>query len=696
MYIVVGLLLLVSVIICVFYRLKNMAVFAAVLVLAFALGTIRTDLEIKKIESKQMVCASLTVKGKICDSITYGSFGKVKFVLTDIDAYNGNGDKIEMNGKLYVSLTMDNSEIARLSQGDVVMLIGSVSDIPVLQDSVNLYNYKNSIYWRMNDCEVLEISDGSPSLRERIIGYISRTLSANMSDEGYGVALAMLIGDKSEMGDDVKETYRRNGLLHVFSVSGLHVSFLASVLILLMSKRRPYLSFFVTIVVLVIYAWICGFPVSVIRATIMSCCMMLGRIIGKRYDILTGLCLAFLILALICPLYVFDAGFQMSFGAVFGMATIANRILVPYRRSYPRNDKWHSGLAYSFAFCLGATLGSLPFVIAYSNEISIIGIPINLLSMSLISIVFILIFLSCIPLLGGIAVIPDLIIRFLNFSYNKTANLEFATVRVSELKWGILALYLAFIVFAGFIRMSKRARAVTICILVCLCVFLGALNMPKVADEGVYAYNGTNQTCVLLNDGGDVLVVSGFCDYGATTAISEFTEKYVIYSLSIIITGKEAEIYYVEQMLDYIIGVPVVKVFYTHSHGSNVLNYLNTTFSDVKWLSYPVVLGEYKVVPYGFDGKAAHIARKDDTDSSGFWVDMHNCTILFNSSNGREEIASVAELLTEQDSKAFCVVTSDCEYEWSAITDKVITHNYIRVKSVYSCYLLGKVFFCTN
>ena len=75
-----------------------------------------------------------------------------------------------------------------------------------------------------------------------------------------------------------------------------------------------------------LYGSMCGMSTSAFRAVCMFTLRLLAPVLGRTYDILTGLALAEIMLLIDQPLYLYNSGFLFSFGAILGVVVIAPRL----------------------------------------------------------------------------------------------------------------------------------------------------------------------------------------------------------------------------------------------------------------------------------------------------------------------------------------------------------------------------------
>jgi competence protein ComEC len=192
----------------------------------------------------------------------------------------------------------------------------------------------------------------SPRLLESIPGDCSNLLTAavnsvrgrvrrnlkSMEMRGKGKAAAVLaslvIGDYSALDNQTREAFQNSGTFHVLVVSGLHVAWIAGVLLHLLRLIRipERIRYFSAILAVFLYASIVGFQASITRCLWMFFLYLAGRMIIRCTDPVNILCTSALILLLFRPDWLFEIGFQLSFLSVLAIAMTASPAIDKYLR----------------------------------------------------------------------------------------------------------------------------------------------------------------------------------------------------------------------------------------------------------------------------------------------------------------------------------------------------------------------------
>ena len=157
---------------------------------------------------------------------------------------------------------------------------------------------------------------------------MSRYLSLGLDDEKMSVAVAMAMGDRSRLTNDLRDIYSVSGASHVLALSGLHLGIIYVLLSLMLGFRRlGALRELLIITGIWSYAVFTGLSSSVVRASVMITIYSFTTILQRQRMSLNALSLTAIIMLMVNPICLYDVGFQMSFLAV-------GAILVFYKPVY--------------------------------------------------------------------------------------------------------------------------------------------------------------------------------------------------------------------------------------------------------------------------------------------------------------------------------------------------------------------------
>jgi ComEC/Rec2-related protein len=162
-----------------------------------------------------------------------------------------------------------------------------------------------------------------PSRIEQVRRDAMRRIAIGIEDWGVVPDLnqAMLLGYNSEMPQAMRRIFSDSGTIHVFAVSGMHIAFVAAMLVLLVSMtglKRAHWAFLI-IPLLIGYTLVTGSRPSAIRACVMGIFVFLAPLVGRRPTMLTALMLTAVVVHAWRPDFVFDIGSVLSFAVMVGL-----------------------------------------------------------------------------------------------------------------------------------------------------------------------------------------------------------------------------------------------------------------------------------------------------------------------------------------------------------------------------------------
>ena len=156
------------------------------------------------------------------------------------------------------------------------------------------------------------------------------------------------------------------------AVSGLHISILGMGLFSLLKRigLGNAGAGLVSLCVMLQYGMLTGGSVSAMRAVCMFVLNVGARVLGRTYDLMTALALSAIFLLLDSPAYLYSSSFLLSFGAVVGLGAVSPHLI----RITGAKGKAGKALISS----LSVQAATLPVMLVFFGEVSVIGILLNL------------------------------------------------------------------------------------------------------------------------------------------------------------------------------------------------------------------------------------------------------------------------------------------------------------------------------
>ncbi len=293
----------------------------------------------------------------------------------------------------------------------------------------------------------------------RIRCHSSAVLDLICTEDDRGVFKTMLLGEKAELSPDIKKLYQSSGISHILAVSGLHISMIGLGCYGLLRKAGMGLKGAGAIGAAVtasygILAGGTGISASVTRAVLMVLMQMWADYLGRTYDMRTAVSVSGLLLLLQSPQLLFQAGFQLSFGAVLTLGA-----------AEPAVEKWlraKKGWQKTVLAGIMIQLATCPVIAYHYFEYPVYGIMLNLMVIPLMSYVLIsgilAVVLGCAGLRAGMAAIGTghYVLEFYRWICQKVQSLPGAVLvtgrpgRVQIGMYGIMwAVFLAVVAARG-------------------------------------------------------------------------------------------------------------------------------------------------------------------------------------------------------------------------------------------------------
>ena len=205
-------------------------------------------------------------------------------------------------------------------------------------------------------------------LRTRLL---KRLAVDESSEDQYAVVAAMALGDKSALTKELREVYAVTGASHVLALSGLHLGIIYTLLSLLIVGRRwQMVSQMLIVLCIWAFVFLVGMSTSVVRsATMLTVYALLS--LGYR-DKMTVNTLAFtaIVMLMVHPLSLYDAGFQMSFMAVLAILVFMPLLEGLFPREYLLTHQSVRWLWSMVAVSVSAQIGVAPLIAYYFGRFS--------------------------------------------------------------------------------------------------------------------------------------------------------------------------------------------------------------------------------------------------------------------------------------------------------------------------------------
>uniref|UniRef100_UPI0022E40C23 ComEC/Rec2 family competence protein n=1 Tax=Clostridium cochlearium TaxID=1494 RepID=UPI0022E40C23 len=185
---------------------------------------------------------------------------------------------------------------------------------------------------------------------------INNKFIKNLGKKRGAIVVSLCFGDSSYLEKEDKDNIKKLGVIHALSVSGFHLALVYRIFEIVFNMK-------VAIILSYLYLIFTGFKYSTIRAFIMILVIKLSDKFYKKYDSLSSISLAFLIILFLKPYAFMEVGFMLSFLATLGILVFNKRIS---RCIYFLPSKLNSAISLS----LSSQVFLIPYISFTLKELS--------------------------------------------------------------------------------------------------------------------------------------------------------------------------------------------------------------------------------------------------------------------------------------------------------------------------------------
>lgn len=267
---------------------------------------------------------------------------KAKSLRCKLEVYNvWTGEKWRPAAGL-VNAYVDKEKGSILTYGDLIYVDGK-PEVTAPPANPGEFDYKGYLVYNRihhqqfvgNDFELIGhqapslILEKANMLRTFCVDQISGLITDRYA---RGVTLALVLGVKDDLDDELIQAFSATGAMHVLAVSGLHVGIIYAIVFFFLkrlglSKRKYKWALAVlSVLILWVYAFLTGLSPSVLRAVTMFTFVAFGRALSRHSNIYNTLAASAMALLCYNPYLIMSVGFQLSYLAVFGIVYLQPKL----------------------------------------------------------------------------------------------------------------------------------------------------------------------------------------------------------------------------------------------------------------------------------------------------------------------------------------------------------------------------------
>lgn len=456
------------------------------------------------------------INGVITDKRAYSGDLAAYVINTEVDGTDANitffyndldcdiGDKVKFSAKL--AAMQNNADFAEESyyrSKDIFLKAQSVKNFEIIDKS--LFNIK--------------------ALITDFNRYISEKITFVLPDKEGALLKATFLGNKSDLPNSLSNDIKRCGISHLTSVSGLHLTIISHILMLLLSltpiNKNKKVKFGILAALILMFMIFFNMSMSVIRAGIMLVIYYGADLFMRKNNSLSSVGIAILVITLVQPYACIDIGFLLSVSGTVGVSVAA-----PYFCSFLKKTKLYEIKAAAVS-TLCATLTTFPLCCIFFGGFSTVGVFVNILiypfffAAMICMILFALTFGSCTGLLFPAGIISKAMIFIIEgIGSFKYSYIDFT----DEIFSAVCIISAVYIILTYFVFRSRKNTVVSIILSVSIIIASYVfLEINKSGKAKVILYSDGNYPCVIIEYEKQNIICAG----SDSPDIAEYIELYL-------------------------------------------------------------------------------------------------------------------------------------------------------------------------
>lgn len=466
----------------------------------FFFGFFNTSLRIKNTDALyQIAPQNAVIQGQIVSIPVNNTGFKTKFFVdvSKID-YNGKSENLKaenIKAKTLVTVYSNKKDATKFNIGDNYTFEGKLrAPFEVTNPSqfdygkyLKNFNVFSVFYANDRDCKFLpeklslkwKFLQGLNNVRNDIL----QTHAKYLKSPNLELLGGIVFGDDAvSTPDDIKDSFKHSGLLHILAASGMNVALIYGIWFFILRKFRVPFNITVSsgIFVVIFYALMTGLGASVMRATFMLIFILVGKLIDRDAHSISLLSFVALLMLIYNPAFINDVGFQLSFIVTFGLLVMAPVVF----EGVNKLPNWLSGAVF---VPLIAQIWVAPIQMYYFNSFSLYSLFANILSLPFVTVISFGGFVSSV--LALIKPIADFVCMVFDFVMNPIltglvavsdyfAKLPHSLVQIPQPSvFQIILYYAVVLLFTALLKFGKSKKLIIAMASLSLVLFSTTINI---------------------------------------------------------------------------------------------------------------------------------------------------------------------------------------------------------------------------
>lgn len=216
-------------------------------------------------------------------------------------------------------------------------------------------------------------------IKQKRLSVLQRINSSQLNSRHEEFLKGIILADRTGMDEVTVSDFNKSGLVHLLAISGSHMLIIFWLILLISKTIFPVkwrkVAICIALVAIWCFAIFIDYGSSVVRSCLMISFYYMTKLLNRPPNLIHSMALSAFVILIWDSQQIFDVGFQLSYVAVFGIYWLNQPII----KCFPeRNNVIYKFFLAIFSLSLSAQLATLPLVLYYFHQYSLVSIIANL------------------------------------------------------------------------------------------------------------------------------------------------------------------------------------------------------------------------------------------------------------------------------------------------------------------------------
>ncbi len=500
-----------------------------------------------------------------------------------------------------------------INLGDKIEVIGALNPLSN-NTNFNLFNYRNymlskNTYYSISADNIYLVSK-CKNILYKIKKYLINRINKM---KGYNYLNTFILGDSSEINT---ETYQTNGVSHLFSVSGMHIALLSSLILFILNKlKKSNINYIFVIIFLIFYAFLTNFTPSVIRASLLFIFLFINKVLNLKLPTLKVLIIILCLNLIINPYNIYNTGFKFSYTISIYLVCF-NKLINNYKNYFKK----------TLMISLISFLASIPILINNFFSINIMTILNNIIFVPLVSIIVF-------PLSLLVLIIKplDFIYKFIiDLMENISIFMENFKIEIVMCKVNIIIIILYYILITFILIMLYKRKYKYLMLIIALIFIHHNINYIKNNPYVTFidVKQGDSTLIHLPYNNGDILIdTGGLINYDTSSDIINYLKSEGIKDIDYLILT-HGDFDHSGSSINLVNNFKVNKVILNNDEFNDLEKELINTLNN-KNIKYYNNIEKINIGKYKFYFLNTKLYNNENDNSNILYTEIDNNKLLF-------------------------------------------------------------------